>query len=220
MDLSFKRFNQHSLLKQDDPVLNIQRRHYSKKMAGLMSKDEVEVVYIDEASFNLNINLNYGWSKRGSKIRRKSVNSKSVNYSLILAVSKARVLAYDLYEKGVKGSNFFHFVFSLLKAYEGESKPLLLIFDNCSTHKCKDYWPKVKDYLNVANTPPFTPQFSLVELVFGHIKQKVRRRNFADVNGLLAAIKNEIDSLDTNILKSYEKRVIHYLKKIFIDKKF
>ena len=49
--------------------------------------NKVDIWYIDEAGFNINVAPNYGWSRKG-KAPTATVPTKQKNTSLLLAISR------------------------------------------------------------------------------------------------------------------------------------
>ena len=56
---------------------------------------------MDESSFNVNIYKKYCWAKKNQRAIQKTV-LKSINYSLILAISIKKVIGYTIIKGGTK----------------------------------------------------------------------------------------------------------------------
>lgn len=67
------------------------------------------IISIDETSIELGSRPNYGWSEKG-KICEFKTTSKRKRYSLILAISKTKVIGYKILDGTFKTDNFNLFI--------------------------------------------------------------------------------------------------------------
>ena len=66
-------------------------------------KGKYEIIFIDEAGFNLDKQANhYAWAEKG-ETPFKEVPIKIQNTTFMAAISKSGVLAYQFFDRGAKG---------------------------------------------------------------------------------------------------------------------
>ena len=175
-----------------------------------------DFIYIDEASFNLELWPSKGWAPKGSK-PCMSRPSKSLNYSVIMAMDLKGILCAQVIKGGVKGADFFLFIKELTKAHEKrfESRKVILFMDNASVHKSKDYMQKITTYYNILYNSPYTPQFNPIEFAFSKIKYLFRKSKVTTERVLVQNILNacaqitEVDAANfiINSMKFYKDAI-------------
>lgn len=210
LNYSFRRLPTYGTLNRSDLNLKADRNKYARKIAYFM-KEDYEIIYIDESSFNANFHPGYGYIVRNKRPNISFRTKKSVNYSLIAAVSSKKLYGYMIYEKSVKGFDFFQFLSLLIKEYDLVGKKYLLVFDNCRTHKKKEYWKTFRKHFNVVNTPPYSPQISLVEYFFLIIKRVVKKEFYEEPIDMVRSLIREISLFDEGLLSRLNLRVKHFL---------
>ncbi len=131
-----------------------------------------EVINLDESSFNQNFYPSYAYLQRNKKSKIPYRSKKSINYSLLAAVSNTIIHAYSIFQKSVKGFDFFQFVCELVDNLKQDNVKLVLVFDNCNTDKKRKFWPKLKKSLNLVNFPHYSPQISNGEYFFNILKKE------------------------------------------------
>ena len=77
----------------------IDRKRFLSDILPCLS-DDANVIFLDECSFNLSNSKNMGWSISSKRIYMMQ-NLKSINYSLLAAITKEKVLAYFVSEGSI-----------------------------------------------------------------------------------------------------------------------
>jgi len=157
LNFSRKRLGLLGSFKTENLQLRAQRLKHAKRIA-YFSEQGYEIIYLDESGFNVNFQPSYGYSLRNRKPRLPARSKKSVNYTLLAAVSKNRILGYNIYKKSVLGVDFFQFLAQIFQEFDLQSRKVLILFDNANIHKKKEYWPQFRKYLNLGLLPPYSPQ--------------------------------------------------------------
>ncbi len=118
-------------------------------------------------------------------------------YSILLALSLDGILTVDIVEGSFNKVHFAHFIDGLLGVMNLYPLPnSVIVMDNCRIHKC----PKILDMIMVRGMwykflPPYSPDFSPIELAFSAIKAHIHRNG-----GILWAAMSEEDDSDVYAL--------------------
>jgi len=125
------------------------------------------------------------------------------------------ILAVKILRGGVKGQDFFYFIKELveLENERFQTNKVVMLMDNASVHKSKDYMKKAENFYNVLYNAPYTPQFNPIEFAFSKIKQIVRKQKPKTEQDLVFKILNACKEI-TN--KDAAKYIVNSLK--FLDK--
>ena len=142
-----------------------------------------DAVYIDEVHFSLNDLNNYGYTFKGVPISQiiKS-KSKVPSVSVLCAMSKDRVF-YQIHTESINQDKYIKFIKSIRRFF----KLKIFIQDNARIHKgnnVKKYIKKSK--IKMEYTPPYSPEFNPIELLFNKIKnsfRKIEHKNIIDEIG-------------------------------------
>ena len=73
-----------------------------------------ELIFLDETGFNQTLIPFYGYSKIGEKCLTKT-STKTENYSVVAAITKSKILGFQIFKGSVNATGFETFVSSLLK---------------------------------------------------------------------------------------------------------
>jgi hypothetical protein len=154
-----------------------------------------QVVAIDESGFDQRAKPVYGYAPRGlPAIVKYRPSSDRRRFSLLMAISRSGQHQESLSEKAVKGPGFAAFISSL--PYPSGTT---LVLDNASIHKTVmvRQAAQSKGYV-LLYTPPYTPEFNPIELVFGIIKNQFYKARYSPGFGdLLASVKDSVAHMST-----------------------
>lgn len=101
------RFN---LRKNSEKVIE-QRHDFAIKFQKILSSD-IKILLLDESGFNLQNNINYGYSRRG-ELCYSSCPDKGKNLSLISAIDKEGVVCSMFVDGGTKSPDVVFFIYKL-----------------------------------------------------------------------------------------------------------
>ena len=119
------------------------RDHWDSKLANWQAH---QLVFIDESGLNSKLGeRDYGWGRRGERVRVKVSGQKSSNFSLLPAFTVDGYIACNVYDGAVNGERFEDFiendVLPHCTPYPGPRS--VIIMDNASIHR-----GEVNHYLN------------------------------------------------------------------------
>lgn len=157
-----------------------------------------DIVCLDESGIKEDMCENYGWSKKGQKIVQYN-KSHPKKYSLIMAISKEKIISSNVYDKNVNGEMFYDYM-------KNDLLPILknkyILMDNIPFHKSKKIRELVESTTNkLLYIPPYCPDFNPIENVFHVLKQKIRK-NVKKINS--ESITSTINNIDINFRKIYK----------------
>lgn len=161
-----------------------------------------DVVSIDETFFYLYDYPKYGYSLKGTKLRRPYAHTpRKKKITLYMAITKDQIIGYKVTTKHGNSNDFVDFVKSL------QLTNVTLLMDNVAFHKSK----LLKEYVNsikskILYTPPYSPQYNPIELAFSKIKTTYRKLNFVN-DDMDANILSSITSVTSLDLHSFYKHV-------------
>ena len=186
---------------------DVARRFLSAERAGK------EIIFIDETGFNQQMIPLYGYSKIGERCL-VSANFRSQNYTVIAAITKSRILGYQIFKGSVKAEDFGSFIASLLNEYpeilQNRSK-YVFFMDNAPIHKAKTLKPFFENFSVLFNAP-YSPFLNSIEEFFGnwkyHFRKKFRENTVDIVNKILRSVKE----IDKALLFSFYNHVLVFLK--------
>ena len=178
--------------------------------------NDYEMIIIDESSFNVSMARNYGWSKKGKEVVIK-VPGKSINITLILAVTRTKILGYQIYIPGVLGCDFACFLINLIQKCNLEIRlsKIVFVYDNVNTHNVQDYRNRFYDKLNILKTTEYCPYFKCIEELFTKVKNIVRKTNACSIDQRILSIHNALFQITEEDLINYFEHVYDYLEKSF-----
>jgi transposase len=152
-------------------------------------------ISIDEVSFCVNEVKNYGFSKKNKEIKKllKHKHNKE-RLSVITAIDKNKVIAYEIHNKGINGDKYLDF----FKKNIDNFKDRYILQDNVRIH----YYYKLKDYalennIKLQYIPAYTPEFNPIELIFSKVKKIFRKLEHKNITDDIIESLSKITKTDT-----------------------
>ncbi len=154
-------------------------------------KKSSNFISVDETFFYLYDCPKYGYSKKGEQIKRYTNYTPRKNkITLYMAVSN------KLTTKHGNTTDFKDFIDSL------NIKDCTLLLDNVAFHKTKVFKELAhSNNIKVLYTPPYSPEYNPIELVFSKIKTHYRKLNIQNDHDMVENIQGSIDSIKQQDLK-------------------
>lgn len=185
-----------------------------KKTSAFVSRianvDICNVVSLDEVGFCTTDYSCFAYSRK--PIVRKSFKTKKMKVSCCMAVSTSGILNYSVTDSSINKSIFLSFIDKLIPAMQKENKNII-VMDNINFHHSKDVIERLeKANIAVLFTPPYSPQYNPIELVFSLIKRDFRTRILSKTP-ILKAIKESISHVE----KLYKDKMISIFIHCFVD---
>lgn len=114
-----------------------------------------------------------------------------------MAITKDKILNYDIYESAINKDSFYDFINKIINDLKEIN--YTFVFDNVAFHKNK----KVLDLItnsknNYLFTPPYSPNLNPIENTFGIIKNIFRKE--LQINNYIASTKDLILNIHSSIL--------------------
>lgn len=165
---------------------------------------------VDESHIECNVKRLYGYVPEGADnvAVAQDILDPAV-FSLILAVSRHGIIYWELIEKKTSKVNSSLFCEYFVRLRQRLSPVAIVMMDNASIHKTVEarrlYRESPQQVIFVA---PFSPDLSLVELIFNVIKQRLKKYAFNSINlqRIVTKIVDEInEDCCNNIFKYVEK---------------
>ena len=155
---------------------------------------------------------------------------KTENTSLCAAIDNRGVIAYQIFDKSMKGQDYQSFVCSLVNClklgrntsfdmkvmnndglYEGVDdlseerlKGLVLVMDNARIHHETNVKEVLGNY-NVLFLPPYSPHLNPIELWFGQLRKLTKEAHYGTTmqlrKGIVKAIKQVQPGYYTNVYR-------------------
>ena len=82
-------------------------------------KDNHEIIYLDESSFQNNIISMKSWSRKNSKLKRSNIGREASN-SVMAVINKSGILHYEINEGRNNSTHFVKYMNNLEKKNESE----------------------------------------------------------------------------------------------------
>jgi len=158
------------------------------------------IISIDETYIWEDRYLNYGRAIGNKKIVKYTKRKHHRRYSVLMAVTNNKIIAYQTYSSSINSNVFGEFIkANILNIYVGK----YLLMDNVSFHKSKHIRQIICDSNNDSLfIPPYSPECNPIEEVFSKIKQYVKRRlsvaKKIDVDRYLRKSVENVSSIDLN----------------------
>lgn len=204
VNFSFKRirkrgFSKHKEQKTKDFVSSFKTNH----------KQNTVIVSIDESGFDHRGNQIYGYAPKGiPAVLTTTYSSDRKRYNLLLAVFSNGTKYFNIFNKPITSEIFCTFFNNL-----PVPKDHLILMDNAAIHRTQHVKDTIMNRnLNVLYTPPYSPEYAPIELVFGQIKQKYYKARFFSTEPLGELVSNLTESvLPISITKSFAHVINNYI---------
>ena len=187
---TFKRTKKRGPDRSDNTTFQARKREYVRELHNASVNGEV-IISIDESGTDERATPNYGYAPRGSPAilyRPTVVVNQHHRTSFIMAIATNGVEHHEMSTIAVDGNTFADFIMSL--PYPPGS---VILLDNHTIHNTASVQVAiiVKGYRPLF-TPPHSPEFNPIEMVFGTIK-----RDFAlfRYNPTFTTVENALEML-------------------------
>ena len=154
-----------------------------------------DIICIDEAGFYVGDHPRRGYAKRGRRLTVEASRTlRRVKYTLLMAVSTAGVIHFEILDHNCRKTDFIAFV-ERMKCPPGAS----LLMDNIAFHKSKETLASIRAKgCSPLFIPAYSPRFNAIENVFSVAKARYRSScpvRFQEGFGYLDALKRVLESL-------------------------
>ena len=161
------------------------------------------MISIDETFFYLHDKPKYGYTKRGIQLRTTvGETHRTKKIAIYMAVSDSKIIGFKMAYKHGNSLDYLDFIKSL------NCSNNTLLMDNVAFHKSlalREYVESMN--CNIVFTPPYSPQFNPIEMVFSKMKTIYRKLNYRNASLMEENIVQSINSITTGNLQAYFSHV-------------
>ena len=160
--------------------------------------------FIGESSFNTAMAKRYARAHKSERAVDYIPRNQGKNQTLICALQLSGPTASFVLEGSVNGDAFVWYVEHILCP---TLKPGEVVFlDNLSAH----HRDEVRDLIeacgcSLVHTPPYSPDFNPIEMLFSKIKALVRAGRWRDLESLWKAIGEALDAVTAQDIRGWFK---------------
>lgn len=169
-----------------------------------------DIISIDETSIDTYIDHNYGWGKKGIKIKVTKKKLR-IRYTVICAITKNGVIHTKIIKNSANGEVFLEFIKDLIYKLK-INKQKYLLMDNARIH----HYKKLKEFINnnsnidIIYNVPYSPEYNPIERVFNEAKNYLKNDNIT-LKNIKSKIKMSFNKIKkTNINNYYKKSLYHF----------
>ena len=135
--------------------------------------------------------LKYGRSLIGTSSRKIVTTIRSRNYSVCAAITKNRVLSFNVCSGSYNSERFCEYMRDLIAILGDSTEKYHIIMDNCSINKVQEVRSIIENSGHeIIFLPPYSPQLNPIEETFSKWKHYIRAMNVQNADGLFEAIVN------------------------------
>ncbi len=182
-------------------------------------KNDKEFIFIDETGFNQSLVPVYGYTKKGQPCKSPGP-LKGQNYSVIAAITRGRIIGYQIFLGGIKAEDFGGFLSSLLnnfRDFQENINKYVLFMDNATIHKAKLLKPLLENFQVLYNAP-YSPFLNPIEELFGNCKFQFRKRYVQKEKNMLEKILDSVNSIDEANIFSFFMHSVTFLQDCLDEK--
>lgn len=144
----------------------------------------------------------YGWSLTGQRTIFTKNSGTRTSVSLIFAISKQKVVYYEIHSGSIDGQIYLNFLINLNKRCRNKT----YLMDNARIHHANIIKEYMKGLTNkILYNVPYNPHTNPVEQSFSKVKNDVKRENTETLTKLINAIQISINNITKNDLANYFK---------------
>lgn len=178
---------------QERPDVRLQRAFFA---IGQLAVDAQDAVVVDEAGFNLSMARTHGRAPSGERVVADAPVNHGENITVIGAVTTKGVLASLMFPGSTDGPAFLAFVEQSLAP---KLRPGQLVFwDGLASHRMASVKAAIEATgARVCQLPPYSPDFSPIELCWSKVKTFVRSIAARTRERLIDAVGWALDRITT-----------------------
>ena len=154
-----------------------QVRMFAVKLAKMIAEGDFNMVYFDEASFNLWMRHRRTWGMQGRPVKMLLNKIRGKGVTVFGAIGSLMPKPLFVMERTTNSHNFMRFLRRLRKLFEHDDRTIHLILDNHRGHhtlEAKAYAVKKKIALHFM--PPYSPELNAIEPLWSVLKRDFKSR--------------------------------------------
>lgn len=160
-----------------------------------------DIISIDESSFDTFLRKSKGWNIKGKRITSNFKDTQRKRFTLILGVTKNKVIGFKLVNGSANKISFEDFLREDI--FTKNTKQNILLMDNARIHHAITVKEYIKTTQNkVIYNVPYNPETNPIEFIFSAIKNEVRKKDNSDLKKLKENIIKAINNVNKTTLKN------------------
>lgn len=197
--------------KKAHKVVIINKKEHKQKVKEFKEKiNEIgidKVLSTDECHFHLNMTPDYGWNKKGKRVKFIKNSGNRSSFSLICTISNKQIIHYRIIESSVNANIILDYVKNINKKCRNRYN----IFDNARVHHAKIVKHHMQNKSNkMIYNIPYNPETNPIEQFFNKVKTFVKKEDTSTRKKLISSIEKAMntvtpENLNYYFLKSFEK---------------
>jgi len=171
-------------------VVNLQKRRvYCEKYIQYEAAQK-DIIFIDESNFNLHCTRSKGWSRVGTRAKKKRVSAKGANLQMLGAINPiVGAIGFETFSGSIKQAEHDAWLIRVVEyAVEKglQSNNLVIVLDNAPSHRGIES-RQVYTQLEALGTKllrlgPYSAPLNPIELIWNTIKAFIKRKVGASLN--------------------------------------
>jgi transposase len=168
-------------------------------------------VYLDEMGSTLNMNLDYGRSRRGERVYDENPTAPGETVNTVAVLTNKGIEAVDRYTGSLTAKRFvFYLEIYLLNLIVGGK---VLIMDNHPVHRAKRVVKFLEEHeIPYIYLPPYSPELSPIEEAFSKSKHYIRKHKPRDLGDLAGTIEEAIKTITQDDVIGYFNHAEEFLE--------
>lgn len=196
-----KKLSYHASEREADEEIEQARQQFQQAQAEM---DPTHLIFIDEAGVNLGMARRYGRAPRGCRAHADKPVNPGPNLTLVSALGLTEVRAIMELDGPLNGNAFTSFIHQLLVPTLQPGDQVWL--DNLSSHQVAGIQEAVQaQQAEVHFLPPYSPDFSPIELFWSKVKAFLRGSAARTREALDGEIRNALDAVTETDIKGWFK---------------
>jgi transposase len=172
------------------------RQHFFERFSGV---DINDIIVLDESSCNTAMTRLYARAKKGQRAHAKAPRNWGKNITMLCAISTQKLETAVVFEGALNGEFFLTFVQQWLAPILRPGQ--VVVMDNLSSHKVSGVQEAIEARgARIEFLPPYSPDFSPIELMFSKVKTFLRGAKARTKEMLFEAIAAALETINSEEL--------------------
>ncbi|SPO27759.1 uncharacterized protein UTRI_10169 [Ustilago trichophora] len=173
------------------------RQQYAHRFR-LEGKTYSDVIFFDEAGFNLHMTRSRGHAVAGQRARQQHhPHNRERNVSLLVAADRTGIRAHRTITGAWNSAKLIDFFNEeIFPRLDGPGQHATFVMDNAHFHHNRGFLDLVAEHGHQVDfLPPYSPWLNIAENVFAKVKPVVTRQELVNHNGLVNVINATINTV-------------------------
>jgi transposase len=152
-------------------------RLFAVRLARMISQPDLNLVYFDEAGFNLWMRHRKTWGTRDHPVKMVLNKLRGKGVTVFGAIGVHMPKPLFIIERTTNSHNFIRFLRRLRKMFADDERTIHMVLDNHRAHhtlQAKAY--AVKKNIEMHFLPPYSPELNAIEPLWSVLKRNFKQR--------------------------------------------